>query len=84
MNRKITFIKIGRVVRFDKNKIDKFFNIESRSIEHQVTIPNQIKDTATWLSEQSKRFNYADISVRVVIHDGKIKQVYKTVTEKIK
>jgi len=42
-------------------------------------------DTAsTWIAEQVRRHQFAEVVIRVIIHDGEIKQIERTVTEKIR
>ncbi len=91
MNKNIPFIKIGRVVRFDKNQIAEYFKIKIQDEEkapkpkkENINDNKPIKDTVTWLSEQSKKYPYAEISLRIVIHDNQIRQVDRTITEKIR
>jgi excisionase family DNA binding protein len=91
MNRKIPFIKIGRSVRFDKNQIAKFLKIEIREDNkpQPVALPikeprlNSINDIAAWLHEKSTLYPYAEINVRVIVHDGRVQRFERTVMEKI-
>ena len=91
MNRKIPFIKVGRLVRFDKNQIADFLKI--KITEAEVIINNVTKETqpttfendiATWLLEKSKLYKYGEINIKLIMHDGRISLIEKTIVEKIK
>lgn len=37
-----------------------------------------------WVAEQVRKHQFADIVMRITIHDGEIKQIERQVTEKIR
>ena len=90
MENKIPCIRIGRSVRFDKKQVEEYFNIKIREDEKPAVSPIakkhrsiSINDTVSWLTEKSILFPYAEINIKVIIHEGKIKRIERTVTEKI-
>jgi len=98
MDRKIPFIKIGRSVRFHKNQIAEFLKIKLDEpkvpVEKIVTKPmgntftgkynkDSINDIAQWLAEKSAMYQFAEIGVKFILHEGKIRRIEKTVVEKI-
>ncbi len=90
MDRKIPFIKIGASVRFDKNQIANFLKIIIDDKEKPVTDSNNYKQPSStmsgitaWLNEKSRQYSYAEIGVRLIIHEGKIKRIEKTIIEKV-
>jgi excisionase family DNA binding protein len=90
MLNKIPCIRIGRSVRFDKKVIEQFFKIEIKEDEKPPVSPLNkkqrlisINDTVAWLTEKSTLFPFAEINIRVIIHERKIKRIERTITEKI-
>lgn len=90
MENKIPCIRIGRSVRFDKKIIEEHFNIkikedEKPPIDIILKKPRfiSINDTVNWLTEKSALYPYAEINIRVIIHERKIRRIERTVTEKI-
>jgi excisionase family DNA binding protein len=90
MDRKIPFIKIGRSIRFDKNQMAEFLKIKIDEREKPAIdsikykqAPATINGIIAWLTEKLRQYSYAEIGVRLIIHDGKIKRIEKTVVEKI-
>ncbi len=93
MNREIPFIRIGHSIRFDKYQIDKHFNIEiqKEKIEDKIPskpIPNKhyrdfITEVTTWLRDKSTLFPFSEIDIRLIVHEGKIKRIERTVVEKL-
>ncbi|HPV39724.1 MAG TPA: hypothetical protein PKX40_00995 [Spirochaetota bacterium] len=94
----IPCIRIGRSVRFDKNQIVKNFNIEipkEKEIEKEDEKPSAkpvfnrgprrdlMIETITWLKEKATLLPYSEIDIRLIIHDGKIKRVERTIVEKL-
>lgn len=86
----IPSIKIGHSVRFSRNQIEDYFKIIIQDGEESSTIPINkhhksisINDTVRWLAEKSALFPFAEINIRVIIHEGRIKRIERTVTEKI-
>jgi hypothetical protein len=53
-------------------------------VEKTKEIPNQIKKSADWLSFQSESFDFAEISIKIIIYNGTIKQIEKTTKEKVR
>jgi hypothetical protein len=43
----------------------------------------QILKAATWAQEQAKKYPFAEIIVRVIVHDGEIRRIERTLTEKL-
>ena len=94
----IPCIRIGKAVRFDKQQIEKHFNIEiqkEKEIEHEEEKPSikpifnrgprrdLMAETITWLKEKATLLPYSEIDIRLIIHDGKIKRVERTIIEKL-
>ena len=42
----------------------------------------QITKAAAWIQNQKEKYPFAEISIKMVMHDGKIKRIEKTVVEK--
>ena len=95
---RIPCIRIGKAVRFDKQQIEKHFNIEIRKeneFKNEEEKPSVkpsfnrgprkdfITDIITWLKEKSTLLPYSEIDIRLIIHDGKIKRMERTIVEKI-
>lgn len=95
---KIPCIRIGKAVRFDKQQIEKHFNIEIRKekeVEKEEEKPaikpvfsrgprrDLMIETITWLREKSTLLPYSEIDIRLIIHDGRIKRVERTIVEKL-
>ncbi|HPC43111.1 MAG TPA: hypothetical protein PLD91_19510 [Spirochaetota bacterium] len=98
MMEKIPFIRIGRSIRFDKQQIEKHFNIEIRKekeIEKEDEKPfakpifnrgprrDLMIETITWLREKATLLPYSEVDIRLIIHDGRIKRVERTIVEKL-
>jgi excisionase family DNA binding protein len=98
MDGKIPCIRIGKAVRFDKQQIEKHFNIEIRKeneVEKEEEKPSVkpafnrgprrdlMIETITWLREKATLLPYSEIDIRLIIHDGKIKRVERTIVEKL-
>jgi len=95
MNGTIPFIKIGRMVRFDKRAIDEHLNIkysEPAKPHTEIKIENikkksqeisQVNESIAWLNEKARLHPYAELNIRMIIHEGKIKRIERTVMEKI-
>jgi excisionase family DNA binding protein len=98
MERKIPFIKVGRMVRFDKNQTADFFKIKINEPEKPLIKDNEtarmntinkkcphnpMNEISSWLSEKSSQHQYAEIGIKLIIHDWKIRRIEKTVVEKI-
>jgi excisionase family DNA binding protein len=95
MYRKIPFIRIGRSIRFDKKQIAEFLKIEIRDDKPMPDVkplltgkgnrgkPDLISESAAWLGEKSTLYPYAEINIRVIVHDGQIRRIERTVTEKM-
>jgi excisionase family DNA binding protein len=93
MNREIPYLKIGRSIRFDKNQIAEHFNIEilKEITEDKISVKpisnkhhrDFITEILTWLREKSTHFPYSEIDIRLIIHEGKIKRIERTVVEKL-
>ena len=94
----IPCIRIGRSVRFDKNQIEKHFNIEIRKekeIEKEGDKPyvkpvsnrgprrDFMTEIITWLREKAILLPYSEVDIRLIIHDGRIKRVERTIVEKL-
>lgn len=95
----IPCIRIGRSVRFDKNQIEKHFNIEIRKekeIEKEEVEKPSVKpvfnrgprrdlmiETITWLREKATLLPYSEVDIRLIIHEGRIKRVERTIVEKV-
>ncbi len=95
---RIPCIRIGKAVRFDKQQIEKHFNIEIRK-ENEIDKKEEkpsikpvfnrgphrdlMTETITWLKEKSTLMPYSEIDIRLIIHEGKIKRVERTIVEKI-
>lgn len=43
-----------------------------------------ITDASAWLAEQVRRHQFAEITIKIVVHDGEVRQIERTVTEKIR
>lgn len=43
-----------------------------------------IDKAAEWIAEQVRRNQYAEIVIRVVVHDGEVRQIERQVCEKIR
>ncbi len=43
-----------------------------------------IQTAAAWLEDQVARQSYAEILIRVTVHDGQVRQVERQVTEKLR
>lgn len=43
----------------------------------------QIKSMAEWIEDQADRLDYGEVSLCIIIHDGNIKRIERTVTEKL-
>jgi len=95
---KIPHIKIGRAVRFDKQQIEKHFNIEihkekeTQKEEEKPSIKpvfnrgprrDLMAETITWMREKAALLPYSEIDIRLIIHDGRIKRVERTIVEKL-
>jgi len=39
--------------------------------------------TITWLRDKASEMRYGEAGIRIIIHDGKIKRIERTVTEKV-
>ncbi|HOU97006.1 MAG TPA: helix-turn-helix domain-containing protein [Bacteroidales bacterium] len=98
MEGEIPCIRIGRSVRFDKNQIEKHFNIEipkGKEIEKEEEKPSVkpvfnrgplrdlMVETITWLREKATILPYSEIDIRLIIHEGRIKRVERTIVEKL-
>ena len=42
----------------------------------------QIKKAAEWLQEQINRYPFGEIGIRLIVHDGQIRRIEKTIIEK--
>lgn len=95
---KIPCIRIGKAVRFDKQQIEKHFNIEIRNekeVEKEEEKPSfkpvfnrgprrdLMVETITWLREKATLLPFSEIDIRLIIHDGRIKRVERTIVEKL-
>ncbi len=97
MDGKIPCIRIGKAVRFDKQQIEKHFNIEickekeSENEEKPSVKPvfnrgprrDLMAETITWMREKAALLPFSEIDIRLIIHDGRIKRVERTIVEKL-
>ncbi len=98
MMKNIPFIRIGRSIRFDKQQIEKHFNIEIRNENKIVTEEEKpsvkpvfnrgprrdlMIETITWLREKATLLPYSEVDIRLIIHEGRIKRVERTIVEKV-
>ena len=44
----------------------------------------EIDNAAAWLNEQVRKHQFAELNIRVIIHDGEVRQVERGVIEKIR
>lgn len=96
MDGKIPCIRIGKAVRFDKQQIEKHFNIEIRNekekeeekpsakpVSNRGPRRDLMAETITWMREKAALLPFSEIDIRLIIHDGRIKRVERTIVEKL-
>jgi hypothetical protein len=44
---------------------------------------SQIESASRWLSEQAKKYSYAEISIKLIIHNNQIKRIERSLVEKV-
>jgi len=42
-----------------------------------------IKQASSWIEEQITHLLFGEINIRFIIHEGKIKRIERTITEKV-
>lgn len=93
MMRSIPFIKIGSSVRFDIRQLAKHYNFELPLVQKpflnpkpavgcKTDISSELRDAVEWLSSQAKRFAFGEMTIHVLVHEGRVKYIHRTVTEK--
>lgn len=43
----------------------------------------QITKAAVWVEEQVSRYPFSEIGVRLIVHNGEIKRIERSITEKL-
>ena len=85
MNGECPYIKIGKSVRFDPQEIKAWLNIEviSHDEKQEEKSVDNLSKAVEWLKQATENQNYGEVSIKLIIHDGCIKRIERTITEKV-